>query len=456
MRGEKKIDWLFTMHITVFNLIRVRNTKAIFIPLAFVLVLGCSKGELPTYSLTLNDFFQTINDKRIFFLSEGHFTSNSEDFLIAHLEHLHESGLRVIFFEQNIPQSMINTSSKFPLYYPWHRRGWKYESMQLARKITEINKSLPPRHKIKTFNAEEGFPYSSLQGKVSLEEMISKRDQFAFKKIKKIASSIPNEAKILIFYGDSHGARQIGFPLKAMRKTIKEASLGKLLSDYYAERFVSIDFQTYFRYQLSEEELLLYQFPVDTPKVYAHQDFLRHGWGNKSEAYDYTIVQQMPQFATYIQYHPSVDIILSIAAQLLELSKTESINLKSSYSIDTPAGQYYACIYFLKLLLRDNFQYSLYPPRGDLQEAIQILFEKARADEISDEKLTGIFHKVRSYHGYLITANIDNPDINSEYWIENLLYGSENAYKLNPNDAATGFWYIFALFDMVNSFWTTS
>lgn len=426
----------------------------VFIVLFSIVYLpSCSNEPFRGHGTDPDSLFNILSSKKIIFFSEDHIRTNPFDFLTDNLDTLYALGVRFIFVEGGRIEGRINSPDQyFRIYYPFIVAGWKYEFDDFFEKAAEINAKAAPGQQLNIIYAEDALNDYFHKG-LTDDEYLDIRDDFAYRSISQAVDNSAPEEKALIIYGGAHGMRLFRQPPQKERLFYRRGTLGQQLWNRYRENFISIDFQTYIGDQMTQEELDSLGGIDHSVVVLPHEDFVRYGWGDPYYSFDYTIVQYIPEYGTCYQYHPDEDILLSLANMLLEYNRLPAKEPGTAYyEYNSDYGQMTAGIYYMKLLLGDGFDFSYRTLERDLESSIFKAMEKLQASNKSYDFPS--FRKINQYHGFFASAyldesfeDFDDPDwgLGDEWWTQNLNLKMMQAYRLNPHDIISGFWYGFSL-----------
>lgn len=332
--------------------------------LIFPIIIGCkSKTNLDSI----------ISENKIIFIGEDHSVVNPRIFLIENLEQICEQGVKHICMEGFTLRNPQEEKYDYYCFFPWVSAGSKYEDVLLSQKILEINKNLSELEKIKIYNPEEELVEKDIEH-LSYYEKLNVRDTETFKFINSLSKKVPQEEKILIFYGYEHGSK----------KGIKNwKPLGQRLHNARTD-FVSINFD----YCLQN-------------KTESHIEKQ-----NRFKRYDYLIKQnEKSTYGICYQFFGSKENTQVLINHLINYSTKENLFNMEYYDSLSDEREFLNNIYYLKMLYKDKFDYNFWNEEGNLLESLEKLKKEIRSQKIN---FSNDINSLRNYHKWMIESGIED------------------------------------------------
>lgn len=332
--------------------------------LIFPIIIGCkSKTNLDSI----------ISENKIIFIGEDHSVVNPRIFLIENLEQICEQGVKHICMEGFTLRNPQEEKYDYYCFFPWVSAGSKYEDVLLSQKILEINKNLSELEKIKIYNPEEELVEKEIEH-LSYYEKLNVRDTETFKFINFLSKKVPQEEKILIFYGYEHGSK----------KRIKNwKPLGQRLHNARTD-FVSINFD----YCLQN-------------KTESHIEKQ-----NRFKRYDYLIKQnEKSTYGICYQFFGSKENTQVLINHLINYSTKENLFNMEYYDSLSDEREFLNNIYYLKMLYKDKFDYNFWNEEKNLLESLEKLKKEIRSQKIN---FSNDINSLRNYHKWMIESGIED------------------------------------------------
>jgi hypothetical protein len=397
---------------------------------------------------------EIFEEKKIIFLSEKHSDVAPILFLAENIKLFYDAGVRYLFLEGKLPPLPDSENYSFMMFFPWQQAGWKYESVILSESIRSLNTSLSEDDKLQVIFAEDGYESAPAMKPEEIPDKINGRDEYAFSRIISFMENSSVEDKAIVFYGGSHGKIEIqedhvfGASPKFNWKT-----LGVYLSDYYSDDFMSIDFRNFLsdkewnRCFLEEKwntlgEMTKFLYPEDFNDIFIDSD---------NFYYNALVFTRDPVYGIYYQYIPTDENLRYIFSIMgwLDMNIDSILHEKNTAKI-FGLLQYFKCIYYLKLYFGDHFNYSLWNPEVNLQEAIKDLEQYAfLEDQNPSEKITinlisnTLLHE---YHGLLKESTIESfLETHNPLYLQFIIKNASLAQKIFPEDIWPTYWLAYAL-----------
>lgn len=314
-----------------------------------------------------------ISENKIIFIGEDHSVVNPRIFLIENLEQICEQGVKHICMEGFTLRNPQEEKYDYYCFFPWVSAGSKYEDVLLSQKILEINKNLSELEKIKIYNPEEELVEKEIEH-LSYYEKLNVRDTETFKFINSLSKKVPQEEKILIFYGYEHGSK----------KRIKNwKPLGQRLHNARTD-FVSINFD----YCLQN-------------KTESHIEKQ-----NRFKRYDYLIKQnEKSTYGICYQFFGSKENTQVLINHLIDYSTKENLFNMEYYDSLSDEREFLNNIYYLKMLYKDKFDYNFWNEEGNLLESLEKLKKEIRSQKIN---FSNDINSLRNYHKWMIESGIED------------------------------------------------
>ena len=380
---------------------------SLFIFIFLFSLVSCEKQKV--------DLNTIINENKIIFIGENHSIVNPRLYLIENLETLYNCGVRHICMEGFSLRNPKDGNYNFYCFFPWSVAGSKYEDVFLSQKIEEINAGVSESEKLKIYNPEEFLLEKDIEN-YEYYEKLNLRDTASYNFIEDLYHTIPKEEKILIFYGYNHGSK------KNINR--KWETLGQRLNKNY-EDFVSINFD----YSLGDNEF-----------SYIEKQ-------NSFTKYDYLIKQQKnPSYGICYQFIDSKENTQVLINHLLEYAKSD--NLFSTDFCDSLSDEreFLNCIYYLKMMYKDNFSYDFWAQKDDLEIALEKLQNYVSQQEI---QFSNDINRLRNYHKFMVDSGIEDyiygyEKLDLEY-TKNML---EKAFSYYQEDVWCLYWLALVEFDL--------
>lgn len=435
--------------------------EAIILIIIVYLFTGCSlNNQIINYkansilsnaaeaSITLNEI---VDSSKIIFLAEQHSIVNPILFLSNNIDSLYKKGVRYLFLEATLPDLPSSNNYNFILFYPWINSGWKYEEVELAEKIDKLNQSVSD--KIKVIYAEEGNIQPDNYDPKKIPELMNGRDLYASNRIKTILNSSLINDKAIVFYGGSHGSKNIYKNWKSEKNVPKFdwKPMGSYLSEYYGASFVSIGYDYVTEY-IEKNKVKLNNSVVISSQVL--KDNLGILW---DDSYDNVIFENEPIYGIGYQYVPTDDNLKVMFYNLYYLEKNgqEYLNESSNFRF-SDLGQYLMYIYYLKLYYGDYFDYSLWNPNKELIIALEELKQYAFNSECHpSEKIVTSFNRNQVYAFYqaMRESGIEgyiNFGKKTKTTLNQIIDSMKIAYDAFPNDIWSLYWLGKAYYEQKN------
>lgn len=332
---------------------------------------------------------EEIREREIIFIPEEHTVINPILFLKENIKAFYGAGVRYLFLEGGFPPLPGSENYRFPIFYPWSLVGWKYEVVELAEAINELNSSLPERDKLQVVLAEAGNTVPTTFEASQAPMLINERDHYAYKRIQGFLENAEKGAKAIVFYGGAHGSKETSIQENRGGGVLPFdwKPLGVYLEERYKDRYLATDYK--YAIQFSPKQATMERpFLVDKQKYVPSKALARcstYQWENKYEA---VILEKEPKYGLGYQFVPNDENLRVIFNSLRRIDRSfKEVVRKSQNMRFQPLGQYLAGIYYLKLYFGEHFDYSLWNPQEKLSIALDRLEEYAFSPDKSPSKL---------------------------------------------------------------------
>ncbi|MFI5350195.1 MAG: hypothetical protein ACHQ2Z_11670 [Elusimicrobiota bacterium] len=379
---------------------------------------------------------QSIKAHPVVFLAEQHTTVNPVVFLASNLPRLYAVGLRYLFLEGGLPTLPSESHYRVQMFYPWTSAGWKFEWLQLAEAVREINARAADGEKLAVLIAEEGNPFDETTDPNLIPELLNGRDSFASSRIMNILNGARPRSKALVFYGAGHGSRA------AWPKVQTDGSppftwkpLGTYLSERLGQDFESIGFD-----YADLPELR------DSAKAIPFEELRKRGLVENSgpRRYDAEIFERTPIYGVFYDYVPTDENLRFMLGALRSIEARGGIDSSAARYLPTSEkGRSLLYIYYLKLYFGDHFDYRLWGGNKPLATALSELEAYAFAPGAQPSARIVVpqlpMASLREYHG-LMAGVAHLPSLPKKILAGQTVPNLMRAHEIFPEDIWPLFW----------------
>lgn len=393
------------------------------------------------YSAILNNppgeeqLWKTVREHRIIFLTENHSRVDPLLFLAENLQRFFDAGVRHLVLEGELSPLPEDANYYFRSFYPWSNAGHKYEWNMLTQAVREINTT--SEEKLRIHYGEEGFVFNKEWSPKVIPELLNGRDKKAWENISSLAETTPEQEKILIFYGGSHGIK------KVLKNIIRHNSppfdhkpLGAWLKEYYPEDFISIRYSSYYHFYSSE----FYRGEREDRRVFlTDREFYQRG------EYDYHLVDLCPDFGVFNQYLPSDENLRYLFVMLKKFAESDIKKWdKERYLRHEARGSFLSALYYMKLWMGDRFDYTFWNSDKTLKQALDELEQSVFYKDSHPSDYLALPEKeirdLRYYHSLMFTTRIENFRKDDIWMQKSLIRNMSMAKTIFPEDLWSTYW----------------
>jgi len=377
-----------------------------------------------------------LQTHKVVFLGEHHAIVNPIIFLADSIEKLYyEGNLRYLFLEGKSGPDMFQHSPQ--IFHPWESNAKRYEWRYLYDKIEQLNKKIGKGDKLVVINAEEGYADLPLTSPEMMSKNLNARDIWAYNSIKKTVIETKKNEKILIFYGNAHGVKNICTRSRG-GYTYPHTSLSYYLNEEFGKELYTIDFTVF-----DHGKDGYFEYPVTS----LLEHFYLKKKGTKILGFEtrdvFNKANLAPQSFVNIDFDGSLitgeaiygipDIFLSServnapALQLLKMTYGESVmNGRFNYVLSLGFDK---ILYYSTLLFKDPIQYTYWNPKISLKKQIQLLEKRTDKVATSDNSKIelSMLNRYSTYLGLGYTCVIQ------KYSYHDALYYLEQCRKIFPD-----------------------